>query len=413
MNLSKVWTIAVHEYLLNLRRTGFIVWTLAVPALAGIGLLIATFFGGQAGDFFERQFGGQDLTVGVVDHSGLYSPILPEYADQFVPYESRQAGREALAAEQIDSLLIISENYLETGDVTIVTRDGNMNVVMADESDDFLAEHLLFGNVSPEIAERVLHPSVPDVVSLAQEIGEESSGGGIAGMIAGFIVPYFLGILLVITIFTSSGYLLRSVSEEKTSRVIEIVLSSVTAQELLAGKVLGLGALGLTQIAVWLGTAFAFSGGMLGMLGVALPALMRPQLFILSLVYYLLGFLIFAVIMGAAGALGTSEQESQQLAGVFSFAAAIPMMLGGFIISNPNMIIARVLSWIPLTAPTMMMLRLSMGGVPTIDIIGSIALSALSVPFIIWVGAKVFRVGLLMYGKRPSVKEIWKLVRQA
>jgi len=141
--------------------------------------------------------------------------------------------------------------------------------------------------------------------------------------------------------------------------------------------------------------------------------LMRPQLFILSVVYYLLGYLIFAVLMGAAGSLGTSDQESQQLAGVFSFAAAIPMMLAGFIISNPNMVVARVLSWIPLTAPTMMMLRLSMGSVPTIDIIGSIVLSALSVPVIIWAGAKVFRLGLLMYGKRPSVREIWRLLRQA
>src|SRR5690606_28232827 len=236
--------------------------------------------------------------------------MLPEYEDTFAPYESRQAGRDALAAEQIDTLLVISENYLASGDVTIVTRDGNLNAILPEEVDDFLAEHLLHGNVSADVANRVLRPSVPEMVSLAQETGETTGSGGIGGMIAGFILPYFLGILLVVTIFSSSGYLLRSVSEEKTSRVIEIVLSSVTAQELLAGKVLGLGALGLTQIAVWLMTAFALSGGMIGLLGVAQPMLMRPQLFILSVVYYLLGYLIFAVLMGAAGSLGTSDQES-------------------------------------------------------------------------------------------------------
>lgn len=411
MNFKKIWIIARHEYINNLKRPGFIIWTLAVPALAGVGLLIATFFGGQAGDFFERQFSPEAQTVAVVDQSGLFSDILPEYEDSFIPYENQAAAEAALAAEDADMVLVVPENYLETGDVTIVTLDGNLNFVAGDETDDFLAEHLLSGAVSEDVANRVLSPSIPNVVSLG---GEADEGiGGVGGVIFNFILPYFLGILLVITIFTSSGYLLRSVSEEKASRVIEIVLSSVTAQELLAGKVLGLGALGLTQIAVWLATAFALSGGLIGLLGVALPMLMRPQLFILSVVYYLLGFLIFAVLMGAAGALGTSEQESQQLAGVFSFSAAIPMMLAGFIISNPNMVVARVLSWIPLTAPTMMMLRLSMGSIPAIDIIGSIVVSAISVPIIIWAGAKVFRVGLLMYGKRPSVAEIWKLLRQA
>jgi len=411
MNFKKIWIIARHEYINNLKRPGFIIWTLAVPALAGIGLLIATFFGGQAGDFFERQFSPTTPTVALVDQSGLFSDILPEYEDNFIPYSSRESAEQAVRSQDADLAVVVEADYLETGNVIIISPDGNLNFAAGDEVDDFLAEHLLAGAVSEDIANRVLNPSRPNVVSLG-ETGETESGG-IAGIIFNFILPYFLGILLVITIFTSSGYLLRSVSEEKTSRVIEIVLSSVTAQELRAGKVLGLGALGLTQIAVWLMTAFALSGGMIGLLGVALPMLMRPQLFILSVVYYLLGYLIFAVLMGAAGSLGTSEQESQQLAGVFSFAAAIPMMLAGFIISNPNVTIARVLSWIPLTAPTMMMLRLSMGSVPTIDIIGSIVLSALSVPLIIWAGAKVFRLGLLMYGKRPSVREIWRLLRQA
>ena len=413
MDLSKVWTIAGHEYVHNLKRPGFIIWTLAVPALAGLGLLVAALFGGQASAFFERQFSPEMQQLGFVDHSGLFTPVLPEYRQDFTPFESREAGQAALVDGEIDSLIIIPEDYLETGDITVVSPGGNLNFTAADATDDFLVEHLLHRRVSPEIASRVLSPSNPSLVSLATATGEDTGTGGIGGTVLSFILPYFLGVLLIVTIFTSSGYLLRGVAEEKSSRVIEIVLSSVTAQELLSGKVLGLGALGLTQIAVWLGTAFALSGGMIGLLGVALPALMRPELFILSVIYYLLGFLTFAVLMGAAGALGTSEQESQQLAGVFSFVAAVPLMLGGFVISNPNMIIARIFSWFPLTAPTMMMLRLSLGSVPPVDIIVSIAATALAVPFIVWAGAKVFRTGLLMYGKRPSLKEIWKLVREA
>jgi ABC-2 type transport system permease protein len=215
------------------------------------------------------------------------------------------------------------------------------------------------------------------------------------------------------TIFVSSGYLLQGVAEEKSSRVIEIVLSSVTAWELMAGKVLGLGALGLTQIIIWLAAAAAFSGGALALLGVTIPLLARPDIFVLAVIYYLLGFLIYAVLMASTGALGTTTQESQQLAGIFSFAAAVPLMMSGFLFANPNMTLARVLSRFPLTAPTMMLMRIPLSQVPAADIVGSIAMLILSVPLVLWAGSKVFRMGLLMYGKRPSLREILRALRQA
>jgi ABC-2 type transport system permease protein len=149
------------------------------------------------------------------------------------------------------------------------------------------------------------------------------------------------------------------------------------------------------------------------LVGLAIPLLSRPSFFILSLVYYLLGFLVYAVLMGSVGALGTSQQESQQLAGIFSFMAAIPLMLGGFVIANPNILIARILSWIPFTAPIMMMLRLPLGETPTIDIVISLISILVAIPLILWVGAKVFRLGLLMYGKRPSLRQVWRTLRQS
>jgi len=108
-----------------------------------------------------------------------------------------------------------------------------------------------------------------------------------------------------------------------------------------------------------------------------------------------------------------SEQESQQLAGIFSLIAALPMMLAGFTFTNPDMILMRVFSWIPLTAPVMMMIRLPMAAVPLVDILISLIGTALTIPVILWAGAKVFRMGLLMYGKRPALKQIWQTLRQA
>jgi ABC-2 type transport system permease protein len=139
----------------------------------------------------------------------------------------------------------------------------------------------------------------------------------------------------------------------------------------------------------------------------------RPEVFILAVVYYVLGFLVYAVLMGSVGALGTTMQESQQLAGIFSMMAALPLMLSGFMFSNPNMPLVRAFCWFPLTASTMMMVRLPLTAVPAVDIVGSIALLLLSVPGVLWVGAKVFRMGLLMYGKRPNLRQVWQALREA
>ena len=411
--MPKVLTVARHEYLVNVRRVGFIVMTVLVPALGGLALLVAAFFGGPAAQFLESTFVPESPNIGVVDQLGTFTPVLPNYEEQYSLFADEQAAREAVRSEEIASLLIVPQDYIETGRVTIVTKEGGFSAAVMEDSTslrEFLVDHLLRNEVDAPLRERVADPMEPMLVSLEDE-GE--TGGGPLTIVLNLMVPYFLGVLLVMTIFVTSGYLLQSVAREKTSRVMEIILSSVTAQQLLAGKVLGLGALGLTQLLVWLTSAVVLSGGTVSLLGVAIPMLVHPQVLALGVVYYALGFLVYAVLMGAVGALGTTQQESQQLAGIFSLMAAIPLMLAGFMFSNPNMTIVRVLSWFPLTAPTMMLLRIPMAEVPLIDVVGSIVLLIITVPAILWAGSKVFRMGLLMYGKRPGLRQVLRALRQA
>jgi ABC-2 type transport system permease protein len=154
-----------------------------------------------------------------------------------------------------------------------------------------------------------------------------------------------------------------------------------------------------------------FSGGAVALLAVAGAAVIPVRVLVLGVVYYVLGFTLYAILMAGVGALGATSQESQQLAGVFSFFAAIPYMLSGFLFTNPNMGIARVLSFFPLTAPTMMMLRLPLAEVPWVDVAVSVVALLLSIPVALWAGAKLFRVGLLIYGKRPTLKEMWLILR--
>jgi ABC-2 type transport system permease protein len=411
--MRKIWVIARHEYLVNLRRPGFIIMTALVPLLGALGLLAAAFFGGQASTFFKRHFAPDPKQIGVVDHLGAFTPILPAYQDRYHLFADEEAGRAALRADEITTLLVIPTDYVETGQVMVLSKGSGFSVAAVDDSEAmraFFVDHLVRDELDPTLRQRLADPIEPVLLSLDDE---GRSAGEPLGVALNIVVPYSLSILLIMTIFTSSGYLLQGVAEEKTSRVIEIVLSSVTAWELLAGKVLGLGALGLTQVLVWLTSALGLSGGVMSLLGVATPLLARPEVFVLGLIYYLLGFLVHAVVMAAVGALGTTVRESQQLAGIFSMAAAIPLMLGGFLFPNPNVTLARALSWFPLTAPTMMLLRLPMVEVPTVDIVGSIAVLVLSIPAVLWAGAKVFRMGLLMYGKRPSLAQVVQALREA
>jgi ABC-2 type transport system permease protein len=408
--MHKVWIVARHEYLANVRRTGFIVGLAFVPIIGVLALLVATLFGGQAGSFLEREFAPQANMIGVVDQVGNFSPILPAYQLQYELFSDESSGKDAVLSGKLDSLLVIPPDYLTTGKVTVLTKSTGINTVDLSTSRSFFVDQLLNNKLDPALRARVLDPFEPTVLTVGTE---GATGQDTAAVVVNTMVAYFLGLLLVISIFISSGYLLRSVSEEKSNRVIEVILSSITASELLAGKVLGLGALGLTQVVVWLGSAFGLSLVAGSMFNISVPLVARPETLLLGIVYYVLGYLVYAVLTGSMGALGATMQESQQLSSIFTMMASVPLMIGGFMLSNPNMTLVRVLSWFPFTAPTMMLLRAPMADVPLIDFVGSIAVLLVTIPVVLFVGAKLFRAGLLMYGKRPSLRQIVRVLREA
>ena len=408
--MRKILTIARHEYWVNVRRPDFIIFTSLVPLLGIVALVVSLFFGRQAGGAIVRMFDGGSNVTAVVDQSGGFTPVLPRFEEEFVPYGDEAEARTALENEEVQRVVVVPDTYPQEGDVTVVAEGSRFSGSGTRGLRSFFIAHLI-----KEIEDETLQARLIDPYDARVEyVGEQGqASGGMAGEILSFIVPFFFGILLAVTVFVSAGYLVRSVAEEKSSRVIEIVLSSVTPQQLLAGKVIGLGALGLTQILVWIASAAGLSGGLVVLAGIMLPLLVRVEVFGLALVYYILGFGVYAVLIGAIGTLGSSFQESQQITGIFIFIAAIPMMLTGVIMTNPDAMAVRVLSWFPLTAPTTMMLRLPLADVPWFDVAGSIILLLVTIPVVVWLGAKVFRLGMLMYGKRPGVLEIVRLLKHA
>lgn len=414
MSFGKISIIARHEYAVNVRRPAFILVTLLIPALGLIGVVVTAFFSGQASTFLQRQFVPEKSRIGIVDQSGLYTPIAPQFANSFVAFPDEASATRALLDDEVNSYVLIARDYIQSGRVSSYTSGtGFMSSAAAADPSTlraFLVNGLLAGKVDSTTLTRATKPLDLQTVMLDAK-GNVATGGPFSA-IAGFVAPYIFSILLFISVFASSSYLLRGVSEEKENRVIEIILSSVSPAELLSGKVLGLGALGLTQIGVWFASGLALSGG-LGALVAGAVLILSPAPFLLAAIYFVLGYLLYGTTMAAVGALGTNMRESQQLAGIFSFMAAVPWFAASLVFTNPNSPIIRVLSYFPLTAPTMMMLRIPLSDVPTADIVISLVVTSISIPFVLWAGAKIFRMGLLMYGKRPALGEIARALREA
>ncbi len=412
--MKKMWAVAAQEMVVNLRRPAFIIMTILFPVLGLVALLVGSLFGGKVGQALEAQFSGRSKPMGYVDQSGLLSAELPQYAGRFVAYPDETAARADLLAKTIDNYMVVPQDFLQTGRVTVYGSKGGFATMTSGDSDrirPFLADHLLTGRVDPDIQARATGALSIQPVTLNAE-GEVSTESAFSWL-GDFVLPYAFSILFLVTIFTTSGYLLESVSEEKEGRIVEILLSSISPTELLAGKILGLGAVGLLQVIVWLGSAVALVA--LATAAFALVGVIRFTLgtLLLYMVYYLLGYLLYATLMAAAGSLGTTQRESQQIGGIFSLVAVIPWMLISVIFTNPNATIAVVLSYIPLTAPVMMIMRLGFAQVPSLQIAISLVLLVMGLGVSLWAGAKVFRMGILMYGKRPSLKQLWTAFRQA
>jgi ABC-2 type transport system permease protein len=226
-------------------------------------------------------------------------------------------------------------------------------------------------------------------------------------VIASFLIPFAFTLLFVMSIFITSGYLLQSVTEEKENRVVEIVLSSVPSLPLMAGKLLGLGAAGLTQVIVWIATAVIFLPLIGDQLGNLEELHLDATIIVLAVLYFVLGYLAFGAIFAAIGALAPGNREAQQYSGFFGFFAVIPLIFSSVIMADPTAPIVWVLALIPLTAPATMLQVVTLSeSIPWVMVAASL-LSLVVWVVVATVGAsRIFRATLLLYGVRPSMRQL-------
>ena len=405
--MKKTWIIAGHEFTTTIRRISYILLTISFPVLGIMGILIymgVTQWGGEGPP-------PEDLRIGYVDETSMFDEYTNPDGVVFILYDTIDDAREALFGEEVREYFTIPENYLETGLIDRYTTERELGLPQATMAlmENFLVANLLAGEVSDEVLERAQTPLLPISTRLDPETGEiippESE-------IAAFAMPYVFALLFMMSLFFTSGYLLQGVSEEKENRLIEILLSSVSARQLLTGKVIGLGAAGLIQIVIWLISSVALLA--IASLFISLPeGLTIPiGLIIFGIIYFILGYLLFGILMTTLGSIGSTARESSQWTMIIVMPAVAPLILISLFINNPDHVIFTVFTLFPLTAPVAAVMKLSIGAFPVWELLLSITILTASIVGAMWLAARVFRTFLLMYGKRPSFSEIRRYIRE-
>ena len=408
--MRKVILVGWREFRQKITNRGFIIRSLAVPlVMIVIWVFTGTFEQDEQGDPLEdfASSGQQEMRIGYVDQAGLIQRIPePVPSGVFRFYESENAARAALERSEIEAFYVVSRDYRQTGNIQRIS----LGLPVAPPDTQWF-DWVLIANLFPESDTaqiRRLHwpfdSTGPQFVSLETENEKSSNGYS--------MLPIIVTIAVMLPLFTSGGYLLQSVTQEKSSRVMEILLVSLRPWHILAGKLLGLGALTLVQYLVW---------GLIDFIGLQITGqgvselLGRISLSVVELAlvvpFALGGFLLYAGIMAGIGALAPDMEGSRSWVFVISLPMMIPIYLWPAIVNAPNGALAVALSMIPFSAPVAMLMRMTTTAVPLWQLITSLLLLLLTGVGMVWLMARLFRVQTLLSGESISLKRFAAAIR--
>lgn len=430
---QRALTVARREYLTTVRRKAFVLTLIGTPLF--YALIMVVMIKPQVDETLKslREF----RALGVVDSSGLFHGAEGEIRSEFSTeairmggtrqppapreafvtriqrFEQPESALAALRAGRVRQVLVIPADYLGSGRVRrYVTSENVFNDSQQERPvTRWLTRGLLAGRVDSALAERAARPTRGmDVYTLSEAGGWERRDE--SGALFEFLIPFIAGLLLAISIVIGGQYLLQGVSEEKESRILESMLCTLAPEDLVVGKLIGLGGAGLTLVGSWVLLLGAFSGTAAA---AATQVSVSPVVLALMVTFFLLGYLFYASLMTGIGAITNNMREAQQFSFAFTFVNFVPFYMMTTLIGHPHAPLSVGLSLFPFTAPVSMLLRLTAPGsnVPWWQVALSILLLALSAYLALRAAAKVFRIGLLLYGKTPNLPEIIRWLRAA
>ena len=422
--MHKVWIIFKREYLTRVKTKGFIVATILIPVLSaglfGFSIYMAT-----------RQ-NNRTMKIGILDNAGGLADAITKGLDKKLPNglpaiqvvktidrpESEMPARKELLdqvnAGTLDGYLVLPKNTEAVNTAEFHTRNtGDFSLegaLQSAVSNTIITLRLSNRGIHVDKLGDLIHRVDIKMIKVTREGEAEEKGQT-------FITAIVLAMLLYTTLIMYGIVTMRSVLEEKTTRIVEILISAVTPFQLLAGKIVGVAAVACTQYAVWIS-----AGLLLSTYGSAMAASYSPGastfgfhipvlvLFAL-LTYFLLGYMLYASLYAAIGAAASNEQDAQQLQLPATLPIVMSFLMFNVVLRDANSLTSVVLSEIPFFSPILMLLRISVQMPPLWQIALSITLLILTTLCVVYFSARIYRVGVLMYGKRPSLVEILRWLR--
>jgi len=415
--VKKILTVIRKEYLERVRSKSFVIGTLLGPALMSMFILIPVLLAEKGGD--------DARTVGVIDPAGLYFDSLVEVlADQGrdnVKLELIETGtveeslaemKESVLDESIHSGILIAVDFLDSKKATFYNKSVSASVMR----DEVLRPAL--NRVLRE--ERFAATQVPDSLyaylaakTIWTNIGVTAEGGEeVQDEAVGFIMAFVLIMIIYIMVIMYGSHTLTAVIEEKSSRMVEVLLASISPGDLMLGKVMGIGLAGLTQFGIWSVAFFTISqrGISVGEINFD-TAFMTPVILINFIAFFLLGFFLYATLYAGIGAMCNTVQDSQQFHTPLVMGLVLPMMMLSLVLRSPDSTLVVVLSLVPLFSPVIMFMRVCVETPPAWQIGLSWVLMAGSIWLAARMAGKLFRMGILMYGASPTWATLIKVLR--
>ncbi|MHB1051021.1 MAG: ABC transporter permease [Bacteroidota bacterium] len=408
--MNKTFAVARWEFVEKVRTKAFIIGLFMTPMILAIFMVLPSLMSKGEEETTKK--------IGVVDETRMLTRVIndrlkekyslesgiPTYRLIDIMDENREREYLKIIAQakvlsgEFEGYFFIPMNVMDSGKVEY--RAENVGNVRDQErfsktlKDIITERRLQQAGYNPATIKKLIADIDIKTIKVSKQGVEKESG-----FLETFFTGYIFIMLLMFLVISSGQLLIRSVVEEKSNRIIEVLVSSCSARELMSGKIIGLSLLGLATIAFWVMILIAVN------FAANIPFVTVDNLFLL-LIYFILGYFMYVAIFIAAGSTVSTEQEAQQMTGYVTLLLVLPIAFAVPVMMNPDSMLVKVLSQIPLLTPTMMALRFSVRVPDVWEIILSFITLSLSIAGLMWMASKIFRIGILVTGKKPDLKEI-------
>ncbi len=419
--MNKILTIIKREYKDSVYKKSFIIMTFLMPVLM-IGLSVVP-------SLLIRMDTAKPSTLHVIDRSEIVFDNLKTFlqdtlengglryrlsrieADSANLESAIEEEKELIRTDKITGLIIIPANVEQEAGIRLMAKNVanfNLNQRIQYMVGQIVSTHKIQkSGLDPQLVAELTKPVRMRTIKITKS-GEESERGFMEEYFGTFVFV----LILYMTLLLYGASIMRSIVHEKSSRIIEVLLSGANSFQLMAGKIFGQGAVGLTQYLLWAAFGISFVTFGKDILPVSTEYFnFSPEIFVYFVLFYILGYFIYSVLYAAIGAMTNSDEEAQQFSFPVVMLLIIPLVLTGYIVKNPDSSLAVTMSMIPFFSPIVMFARINLSSPPFIEILASIFILVLTIFILIWIVSRIYRVGILMYGKRPNLVEIIKWMR--